>query len=248
MNEKNQHSDEFISAYIDGELDNDERARLLYDEQEDKMLAQRITEARILKEKVQLAYSDLYTPHIEKKFSGCTALISRKNSLVATFLLAIIATAFLPTSFVNESNIELAKQLIDNSEVITADAINDAIGNRNRIIINVSQYQPQNFTNTINHIESLLIQHSGNDLFKIEIIVNKSGLKALDVNTSAHAKRIVQLAERFDNLEVIACAKSLTKLAENKHPIELIASIEIIPSTARQVAMRTSDGWLYLKV
>ena len=59
MNKQNQYSDEHINAYIDSELDNDERTRLLFDEQQDTVLAQRINDARILKEKVQLAYSDL---------------------------------------------------------------------------------------------------------------------------------------------------------------------------------------------
>ena len=51
MNKQSQYSDEHINAYIDGELDNDERAHLLFDEQQDTALARRINETRMLKEK-----------------------------------------------------------------------------------------------------------------------------------------------------------------------------------------------------
>ena len=46
MNTQSQYSDEHINAYIDSELDNEERARLLFDEQQDTSLAQRINDAR----------------------------------------------------------------------------------------------------------------------------------------------------------------------------------------------------------
>ena len=51
MNKQSQYSDEHINAYIDGELDNNERAHLLFDEQQDTALARRINETRMLKEK-----------------------------------------------------------------------------------------------------------------------------------------------------------------------------------------------------
>ena len=47
MSNQHNYSDEHISAYVDGELDNDERARLLFDKQEDAGLAQRINDARV---------------------------------------------------------------------------------------------------------------------------------------------------------------------------------------------------------
>ena len=61
MNTQDSYSDEHISAYIDGELDKEERARLLFSEQEDEALARCINEARIMKEKG--VYISLY-PHI----------------------------------------------------------------------------------------------------------------------------------------------------------------------------------------
>ena len=66
MKKQNKYSDEYISAYIDGELDSEERARLLFDEQSDEELIQRINQARLLKEKIQLAYADIKNTKYEK--------------------------------------------------------------------------------------------------------------------------------------------------------------------------------------
>ena len=69
MNHDTQYSDEHINAYIDGELDSDERTRLLRDGQKDDDLQGRIKDAQVLKEKVQLAYgsTDDYARMIEAR-------------------------------------------------------------------------------------------------------------------------------------------------------------------------------------
>lgn len=248
MNDQNKYSDEYISAYIDGELDNDERARLLFDEQQDATLTQRINDARILKEKVQLAFFDIENTQETKEPFSCTAFVSRHRTLVASLLLLSTIVVTLTYTMSKNDNLIMAKQLIKNTQPIAANAITDAVGAHNRVVINVSQYQPQNFSETINHIEALLQQRDNNKSFNVEIVANGQGLEALDSEKSVHAERIDLLAKQFNNLEVIACAASLTKLATDGNPVQLMKSIMITPSAAQQVAKRTGDGWLYIKI
>lgn len=247
MNGQNTYSDEYISAYIDGELDSEERAHLLFDEQTDEELAQRINETRMLKEKIQLTYSEIGNRKNVKKSFSCTAFVSKHRALAASLLIFSVAMAMLTYNMGGNDSLIMAKQLIKNTQPISANSINDVIGAHNRVVINVSKYDPQNFSNTINSIETLL-QGKDNSLFKVEIVANGQGLKSLDEETSIHAQQIRQLANRFDNLEVVACAKSLAKLAAEGDPIRLMKSIMITSSAAEQVAKRTSAGWLYLKI
>ncbi len=247
MKEQNHYSDEHISAYIDGELDNEERVRLLFDEQHDTELAQRINNARALKEKVQLAYSDA-TPHAAASRSfNCTEFVSRQRSLTAGIAVLLITAALLVPSIMNNRDINLAKNLIKTTQPISSNKISTVIGDNKQIVINLSQYQPEKFDTTINHIEALLIQHD-DELFNIEIVANKNGLKALDTRTSIHAERISLLAERYKNLDVVACAKSMAHLADSGNPIKLMKDILLTPSAAEQVAKRMGDGWMYLKL
>lgn len=248
MREQNHYSDEHISAYIDGELDNEERARLLFDEQQDPNLAQRINDSRNLKEKVQLAYSDISLQATPNKSFSYARFINSPRSLVAGAGALIIATALLMPVIVNDHDITLAKELIKTTHAISPDKISAAVGNNKRIIINLSQYKPDNFSTTIKHIEALLVQHKNDNSFSIEIVANKNGLKALDTKTSAHAADIASLAKDYSNLDVVACVKSMTDLTKSGNPINLMKSIMLTPSAAEQVAKRMSDGWIYLKL
>lgn len=248
MNSQTRYSDEYISAYIDGELDTDESAQLLFDEQQDNDLAQRINNARILKEKVQLAYSDIVDTKKENKPFSCAAFANRHRSLVAG-LVIFIAVAFIFTDHMrHDDNLAFAKQLIAHTQVIPSSTIDNVIGTHKHIVINVSQYQPQVFNETIDDIETILQAHSTDNSFKIEIVANSNGLKALDEKTSIHAERIKKLSQRFNNLEVVACAKSLANLASEGNPVQLISDIIITSSATQQVAKRTAQGWLYLKI
>ena len=247
MNKHDTYSDEYISAYIDGELDSDERARLLFDEQKDEILAQRINEVRMLKEKIQLIYSEVKNRKYEKKPFSCSAFVGRHRALAASILLLSTVAALLTYNMSSNNNLVVAKQLIKNTQPIAASSISDVIGDNKHIIINVSQYQPLNFSETIKNIENILLNKDSSS-FKIEIVANGQGLKALDTESSLHAVQVSQLASRFDNLEVVACAKSLANLATEGNPIKLMKSIMITPSAAEQVAKRTNAGWLYLKI
>jgi intracellular sulfur oxidation DsrE/DsrF family protein len=248
MSDKNIYSDEFISAYIDGELDNDERARLLFDEQQDTELAQRINAARTLKEKVQLAFSDVANAKDTKRPFSCAAFANRHRALVASLFLLTTIISIITYNIIRNDSLIVAKQLIENTQVIPAKGISDAVGTNQRVVINISKYHPQNFSETIDHIETLLNDHKNDGFFNVEIVANGQGLKVLDTKTSTHAARLNQLAEQFNNLEVIACARSLAELASHGDTVQLMKSIIITPSAAQQVAKRTDEGWLYLKI
>ncbi len=247
MKSHNTYSNEDISAYIDGELDSEERALILFDEQADAALAQRINDARILKEKVQLTFLDIRKKDNNEKLFNSKIFAGYHKSIAASLLLLVLFISLFTYNLQQQGNLITAKQLIKNTPVISAHKIDDFVGDHKRIVINLSQYQSENFDDTLYYIEKLLKDKSSS-LFMVEIIANKQGLKALDVETSSHAERMSQLDYQFDNMKIIACAKSLASLAEKGDPIQLLKSIMITPSAAKQVARRTSEGWLYLKI
>lgn len=248
MNDHNKYSDEYISAYIDGELDNDERARLLFAEQQNAKLAKRICEARILKEKVQLAFSDVADTKEPKQSFNCIAFAKYHRALAASLLLFTAVSSLFLYNLNSDVSLIIAQQLITSTQPISAQRISKAVGDNKHVVINIAQYHPEQFSETVNHIEALLQQHKEDKTFRVEIVANKQGLKSLDTETSIHAARIYQLTQQFDNLKVVACAKSLAKLAAEGDPIQLMTSIMITPSAAQQIARRTEQGWLYLKI
>ncbi|MBE9568760.1 MAG: hypothetical protein IMF14_08690 [Proteobacteria bacterium] len=247
MRKKNTYSDEYISAFIDGELESEERARLLFDEEKDESLAQRINETRMLKEKVQLTYADIGGRRVENKPFSCAAFVSRHRALAASFVLLSMAAMMFVYDVSDDDNLIIARQLINSTEPLPVSSIDDAVGDNQHVVINVSQYDPKSFSETIDAIEALLDSRKKSS-FELEVVANAQGVKVLDAETSRHADQLSLLASRFDNFEVVACAKSLAELAAAGDPIQLMRSIMITPSAAEQVARRTAAGWLYLKI
>ncbi len=248
MGEKNHYSNEHINAYIDGELDNEERACLIFDEQQDSTLARRINDVRILKEKIRLAYSDIPETDTINKSLNSTSFISKQKSLIVGLLILLTASALLLPTIINNDDILLAKQLIKKTLPIAPDTLSKIVGTNKQVIINISQYQVQQFDSTLDNIEALLQQHLTDPLFNVEIVANNSGLKALNIKTSPYAERITLLEKRFSNVNVIACAKTMAELAAEGDAVQLMKSIMITPSAAEQVAKRMSEGWIYLKL
>ena len=248
MSEQQNYSDEYINAYIDGELDSDERTRLLFDEQTNPTLAKRINEKRMLKEKVQLAYMGFSNSNDEKKPGMCAGFVNRHRAMAVGLVLLAFVSVLLAYHVTNIHNLEMAKRLIKNTPAIPAYSISTAVGANEQVVINVSRYQPSDFSQSINKIEALLEQHRGDKAFRLEIVANGQGLKALDADTSLHAGEIHLLAQHFDNLKIVACAKSLAKLAAQGDAIKLLQGIMLTPSAAEQVAKRTGEGWLYIKI
>jgi len=248
MNTRDSYSDEYISAYIDGELDNEERSRLLFAEQEDEVLAKRINEARIMKEKVQLAYMEFSKDSSQDKTIKCPVYIKQHRSLVVAFVLLIGFTALFLSYVYKTDDLTYANHFMNNTQPVMATAIADTIGAHSRVVIHVSQYQEGKFGSVIDEVEALLYRHDNEKSLSVEIVANKQGLKVLDADNSIFASRLEQLTDQFDTLEIVACAKSLAQLASNGDPVNLMKSILTTPSAAQQVARRTSEGWIYIKV
>ncbi len=163
-------------------------------------------------------------------------------------IIIIVSAIMLLPSVTKNNEITLAKQFIENSPVISPGDFSSTVGQNKRVLINLAQYQPEKFDDTINNIKALLTNNESDKSFHIEIIASKKGLKVLDLKTSRHLEQINQLSNQFNNLKVIACAKSLTTLLAEGDPIQLSKAVIFTPSTAQQVAKRTKEGWLYVKL
>jgi len=153
----------------------------------------------------------------------------------------------LPYAYEN-GDLSRANQLMDSTQPLMANSIADAVGEHSHVLIHVSQYQEGKFGSVIDEIEALLHQHNADKSLSVEIIADKQGLRVLDADKSIFARRLEQLTKRFDTLQLVACARSLTQLASVGEPVNLLKSIITTPTAAQQVARRTAEGWVYIKV
>ena len=241
MTNQKDYSDEHISAYIDGELDIDERARLISDEQHDETLKQRINETRLLKEKIQLAYggADDYTAVNAADKTENTGPGRRPYYMAVAAGLLVLITAFFTIDHLESQKIEVAERLIASTQGIAPEQLAASTPANRNIIIDLNSYQPDTFDNTLDHLQQL----AATSRQRIEVVINGEAVSVLDANDSPHVKRIIEMAERFDNLDIIGCAASITQ-----NPVSLLAETLTTPSTPYEVARRTAEDWLYIKL
>lgn len=240
-----EYSDEHLNAYIDGELESEERARLLYDEQNNPALAQRIADARALKEKVQLAYGNLAdferpaSKHTSRRMGN--KLPAMTMAIAASVMLAV--TVFFSMEHISDKDIKSAKQLMASSESVELNHVNAIAATDEKLILDLNKYDPAKFDATLAQLQTLLT----NNALSVEVIANGQGLRALDA-TSEHARAITAMANRFENLNVIACAQTISDFASTESPVDVLSDFVTTRSAPYQVAKRTAEGWLYIKL
>lgn len=84
---------------------------------------------------------------------------------------------------------------------------------------------------------------------RIEVLVNGTGLAAVQVDASPYAERIVGLQQRYPNVAFIACRQTMERFAaERGREPQLLPGVNIAPSALDQVVHRLQMGWTYIRI
>ena len=245
MNAQTKYSDEHINAYIDDELDSEERARLIFDEQNDAELAVRINSARMLKEKVHLAYADIGQEYSRNQTYSDTTDSGLLTPMRAAAAVMVMLGAFLVTTLTggpSDGDLSRASSLIASTDATPSQLIVASAATGDNIVIDLNRYDPAVFDETIANIEKLARGTSAT----VEVVANGQGLQAVETD-SKHATVLAGLADQLDNLDVMVCAATLAA-TESERTVNLLGNIVTTTSVVHQVASRTADGWSYLKL
>ena len=237
-------SNELLNAYLDDELDGEERAEILTALENDKALAGRLCELRNIKELTQFAYS---MPPAEQNSPRQRRVAGQYASL------AIAATLFLAIGslvgwFAHD---QLSIDTLTRTQQSQAAAANsiDVTSEHKKVILHIDSAEPEKLLSALDSAEDLLSTSadSGNPL-TLEIIANAKGLDLLRVDTTPAAKRISELSTRYDNLSILACNRAIERLQELGIKVQLVPEAKVAPSALDQIVHRLKQGWVYIKV
>lgn len=232
-------SDETVNAFIDNELDADERAQLVTAIQNDKVLQQKVNELRQVKEMLTLAYQDPPSPVI-----GLTEVTSASALRMGIAASVLVVLGFSlgwwmhvevapdpPQSFATVSQ-------LDNEYVLTP-----------KVLLHVSTMDSQRIEVALKKAEHLLAQHrQTNRPLDMEVIVNAQGLGLLRQG-SPYAEKVRTLVQEYDNLSFLACgvARENARLKEGG-AIELLPEATQVPAALELILKRLKRGWMYVRV
>jgi len=240
---KDSFSDEYLNAYLDDELDTDERAQLLEALRQDGELSARVCKLQKVKEMVQLAYHNF---EAEQSTQHTPAHKPVWPALAASFLLAL----GLLTGWFANNHFEQQPRLLDLAKAAQTHNTHATAQDEWRLVMHVDSSDPARFNIMLDETEQLLkASAQQQQKVRIEILTNGGGLMLVEESNAPYTQRLQSLAKQYDNLGLIACQRALDSLKKDKGvDLDLVPEATVVESAMNQVIKRQQEGWAYIRI
>ncbi|MCA1804561.1 MAG: hypothetical protein LC646_04265 [Xanthomonadaceae bacterium] len=243
-------SEEQLNAFIDGELDSEDRARILEAIQGDAVLKASACEMRTIQELVRHAYG---SPDIQETrrcaptMSGwgkglAASLLLTSGALLGWFGHGQTAESRLQAMYWNEQN------SFQNASIGQAA---EKPGSK-KVLVHLNTSDLNKVKEALDTAEELLRTYAQtNQPAEMEIVANAGGLDLLRVGHSPYAERVRDLQNQYLNLHFLACQTAMDRIKHEQGidiSNELLPGVGITPSALDQILDRLREGWVYIKV
>ncbi len=232
-------SDQQLNAFVDNELDNSERARILQATQNDPQLAARLAQLQQLTDLVKLGYQQPpAAPSLRYQQLPGTAMRGWQALAASALLIIGMTTGW----YLHSSSHSTTAPLTNLAQLNVAQPGND------KILIHINNMDQLKIDNALQEADQLLsnAEHSGKDL-QVEILANAEGLGVLR-HSSPYARRINQLASKHGNVSFRACGFAIqhAQLKEG-HEIKLLPEAQPVDAALEEILRKLKSGWLYVR-
>lgn len=226
-------SEEFLNAFVDNELDAEEKSRAYLAMQQDDALSRQVCELRSLQDLVRLAYRDVPPPPSRQRVRGL------KLNAIAAGLALVVGVAI---GWVLRTPPPTVPMLTATAPAATAEQM--------KVLIHISDGRREHLKGALDEIENLArFYRSAGQNARIEVVTNGDGINLLRADTSPYAARIAQLQRDYDNLVFEACQNTLDSLRnERAITARLLPGVTVIDSGVAQIMRRQTQGWAYIQV
>lgn len=239
MNSMGPISQAQLNAFLDNELEDDERAQVLTALRDDPELATELAHLQRLHELVPLAYHDIPTPPHSKT-------VQRPSTPAALRIAAAII--ILVTGSVFGWMLHQPQPISKGLPFTRLAQLNVVHPADDKILIHINAMDDKRINNVLADTEKLLAnaKHTGRHL-QLEIVANASGLGMLRKG-SPYAHRIHTIAAANSNVSFLACGFAMenARLKEG-HAIQLIPDARKVDAALEQILRRLKAGWLYVR-
>ena len=251
MNRQGQISEEMLNAFVDGEIDSEEKIELLRQLSGNPEMTQRVCQLIRTKELLRSAYRDTEIPAPEHRRQPATThgttirKIGGAGALAASLLVGFIL--FSQPQEVGE--VTVAKQSSQPSSFRQV-AHQEAESEPLQIIFHLTSSNPLRIERRLDNVD-LLLQHAdqSGQTASIEVIANGEGLSLFREGASSFADRIHEMSRDNRNLSFIACQRTIDQLESGgEGKVRLLPDVIRAGSGISQVIQRQQQGWSYIQI
>lgn len=248
-------SDEHLNAFIDNQLDADEKSRILGAIKTDNELSHRACEIKRLRDLMQHAY----------ELPSEKTSTSRPSRAMRGWLQATAAGALLVIGGVigwvshsqrypAASDLDVQAMYLDEEKAFQTTRVDQAPTTQGarKILLHVSSADPQKLEQALDTTERLLQTYRARHMpVELELVANAGGLDLLRADISPFADRIEHLQHKYEELTLFACQTAIDRMLKREHMDHappLLPQALITPNALDQILTRLQEGWVYISV
>lgn len=223
-------SNERLNAFLDGELDSEDKCRLLNECAKSKDLDMRLHQNRTLKEYVSLAYHDVPEPtSTTPTIQSTKAIMSwRRPALVASLVLCIGFSYLLFLTSKGDIDKEIFRVTSDNY------ILHAASGDRKQM--RAILYKARQLLDDQHFWQSR----------RIEVITNEQGIDLLRSDVTPFSAEISALADK--DVLFYACATAIKRLEQRGVEVHLVPEANTQFTALDRIVTRMQDDWSYIEI
>ncbi len=234
MNARHEFSDNLLHAFVDGQLQGNERKRLLSAMEADADLSERVCALRRTKEWVNLAFEGVHAPLHSRHKIPAPSNRNRLFGLAASLLL--LTTGFFIGWMVSTAH-----------EPLNTVVMRDLQMGSHKVLLHIDRSDKARFDEVLDGAEELLRNNHEKGI-EVDVLANAGGIDLLRADVSPYAQRIARMMSEYDNLHFIACTTTLQRLREKGIQPLLINHTQQDSTAVEHIIHRLQQGWAYIRV
>jgi intracellular sulfur oxidation DsrE/DsrF family protein len=231
MKKDTHFSEEQLNAFVDGELDPEERSRFYNEAEHSDELDRRLCQQRKLKELVRHAYDDVPAPR-----NPARTPLPRSAFFGRVLAAGVLLALGLSAGLVTHRYLDEAAAGGDAQPVA-------AIEN---YILHVASGEPEQMGAALEKARSLLDSAPAGQPRQVEIVANERGIDLLRSDVTPFAREIRALAD--SDVVFYACSRTIQRLQERGVEVRIVPEANVEYTALDRVVSRMQDGWNYVKI
>lgn len=239
-------SDEQLNAFVDGELDVEEKDSLFALIETNSVLAHQVCELRAIKELVRHGHVHLEPPAAPGKYSSLRFYSSRY--LVAGLMLALgLGLGWVGHDWSKPAaGAQLAQAQAWSLRPVSLAGVTQDM---HKIVLHLDSAEPAKIKTLLDDVDYLTQYRDGvAQPVQVEVIASHYGLNMLRTDITPYATRLSELAANHPNVVFVACNQTIQRLNKEGAVIKLVPNTRIAPTATEEIVTRLHGGWTYIKV
>ncbi len=240
MNRNSDSADHQIHLYLDNELDAEEIEQLFSTMENDEVLRARVCELQHLKHLTKNAYPlESFIPTDKHRGQGRSHRLLQSVAMTALLFFGLV-TGWLGEQWWATRNLESALE-------VSAVTLPTVSRDPHKVLLHIDSQKTAKLSTVLDKAETLLREYDQNNV-QVEIIANAEGLNLFRTGAKPYQQRLSQLASRYHNLRLLACAKAVARYEARGSKLQLIPEVHIGPTAIDHIIHRLQQGWTYTRI